>query len=146
MSAKKIDRKAKRRMTLYSLVAIGLLSSIFFTLPILMQIFDKYQEKIELKKDLEVLKQDEKNLEKEVEQLKDDEYVARIARQKYLFSKDGEIIIKVDKKEAAKTTTNEKTTIELDTYSSYIISGIIMLLIIIFIKKARKKRIKTRHK
>ena len=55
------------------------------------------QEKIILKQAL-VEKQSEKyHLESEMTKLEDEEYVARYAREKYLFSKKGEYIIKIQK-------------------------------------------------
>ena len=39
--------------------------------------------------------EDEDNLKTEINKLQDEEYVARYAREKYLYSKDGELIIKI---------------------------------------------------
>jgi cell division protein DivIC len=55
---------------------------------------------IETKKELdatykEKLKEEEK-LQSEIIKLQDPDYVARYAREKYLYSKDGEIIIKIE--------------------------------------------------
>ncbi len=50
----------------------------------------KYEQEL---LDLEI---DEKNLKNEIEKLKDPDYLARYAREKLLYSKDGEIIIKMD--------------------------------------------------
>lgn len=50
-------------------------------------------------KELLQLEIDEKNLKNEIEKLKDFDYLARYARENYQYSKDGEIILKIDKKD-----------------------------------------------
>ena len=39
---------------------------------------------------------DEENLKEEINRLQDPEYMAKYAREKYLYSKNGEIIIKIE--------------------------------------------------
>lgn len=53
-------------------------------------------EKQNLTKQLEELKEEEKTLSDDVEKLKNPEYAARYAREKYLYSKNGEKILKID--------------------------------------------------
>lgn len=60
------------------------------------------QEKIELKK----VKQKNKDLKLKVEQLKDSDYVAKIIRQKYYFSKDGETIYSLPSDKSKTVTDN----------------------------------------
>lgn len=50
-------------------------------------------------KELLQLEINEKNLKNEIEKLKDPDYLARYARENFQYSKDGEIILKIDKKE-----------------------------------------------
>lgn len=59
------------------------------------EIFDKYQEKKELEEQLAQLKEKEEELRLDADKLQDPDYVARYAREKYLYSKDGEFIIKI---------------------------------------------------
>ena len=59
------------------------------------EIINKYQENIELNERLVALKEKEAELSVDVEKLQDPEYIARYAREKYLFSKEGEIIIRI---------------------------------------------------
>ena len=54
------------------------------------------KEKRELTKQLETLKEDETTLTDDVDKLKNPEYAARYAREKYLYSKNGEKILKID--------------------------------------------------
>ena len=58
-------------------------------------IIDKYQENERLTKELATLKEKELELKIDVEKLQDPEYLERYAREKYLFTKDGEIVIKL---------------------------------------------------
>lgn len=52
-------------------------------------------EKKELENRIASLKEEEKILESDIQKLEDPSYVARYAREKYLYSKDGEIIIRM---------------------------------------------------
>lgn len=56
-------------------------------------IVSKYKENNELKNELILLKEKEAYLTVDVEKLQDPDYIARYAREKYLFSKDGEFIL-----------------------------------------------------
>mgnify|MGYP002993620916 CR=1 FL=1 len=55
----------------------------------------KKKEKKEYTTKLEKLKDKEDELNNTVTKLQDPDYVARYAREKYLYSKDGEIIIRI---------------------------------------------------
>ena len=62
------------------------------------EIFDKYREKKQLEEELSYLKEKEDELKLDADKLQDPDYVARYAREKYLYSKDGEFIIKIPEK------------------------------------------------
>ena len=62
------------------------------------EIFEKYREKKELEAELSYLKEKEDELKLDADKLQDPDYVARYAREKYLYSKDGEFIIKIPEK------------------------------------------------
>ena len=89
-------RKIKRKIFLLSIVflALGgfLIKSIIETS---IQIYDKEKEKKEFTVMLEKLKEKEEELNNTVTKLSDPDYVARYAREKYLYSKNGEIIIRI---------------------------------------------------
>ena len=59
------------------------------------EIFDKYQEKKSLDKELIHLKEKEEELKVDANKLQNPDYVARYAREKYLYSKDGEYILQI---------------------------------------------------
>jgi len=94
---KRATKKDKRRILVLIVILIPLLvlfiSNIWkYSVQIL--------KNIETKKELdatykEKLKEEEK-LQSEIIKLQDSDYVARYAREKYLYSKDGEIIIKIE--------------------------------------------------
>jgi len=94
---KKATKKDKRRILILIVILIPLL--VLFISNIWkygVQIFKNIKTKEEL--DLvykEKLKEEEK-LQSEITKLQDPEYIARYAREKYLYSKDGEIIIKIE--------------------------------------------------
>lgn len=58
-------------------------------------IYKMKEQKKELEDRIASLKEEEKVLESDIQKLEDPSYVARYAREKYLYSKDGEIIIRI---------------------------------------------------
>ena len=89
-------KKVKRKFILIALlyIALGgiLLENVISTT---YQIYTKSKEKKEFEKELTELKDKEEELKATVTKLQDPDYVARYAREKYLYSKDGEIIIRI---------------------------------------------------
>ena len=66
---------------------------------VLFQIYDKKSEASELEAKLADLKDNEEKLESEINRLQDPEYLARFAREKYFYSKENELIIRIPEKE-----------------------------------------------
>lgn len=96
MKKKKTSKGAIRRMSLYFIVFVCvLIYSGYITFVSCGKIIDKYQEKKILEEKYASLIEEEKILEKEVSKLQDPEYIAKYAREKYLYSADGEYIIKI---------------------------------------------------
>ena len=79
---------------------ISIIAMFFFSISVI-SVFAKVvslnQEKTMLKQKLSLIQEEKTYLEGELERLRDDEYIARYAREKYLFSKEGEYIIKIQK-------------------------------------------------
>lgn len=96
MAKKKKNKKVKLRIFLFFLVfstIIGSLSYSFFSnISKIVMIKD---EKQVLNNKLNDLKNDEEELNSDIKKLEDPEYVARYAREKYMYSKDGELIIRL---------------------------------------------------
>lgn len=92
-----MTRKDKRRITLLMLIFIPLLimfvSRMFSYWSV---IYSNVKEKKELELKYKEILEREDLLKSEISKLEDEEYVARYAREKFLYSKDGEIIIKLD--------------------------------------------------
>ena len=97
MATKKRNRKKRvRRMLLLGLGSLVIIITMVFTIgKYWVEIYDKYKEKSELEKKLAQLQLEEKTLKLDADKLQDPDYVARYAREKYLYSKDGEFIIKI---------------------------------------------------
>ncbi|MBP3634880.1 MAG: septum formation initiator family protein [Bacilli bacterium] len=92
MKHKQIKKKIVLVTLVFLVVGVILLKSIVQTS---IQIYDKQKEKKEFTAMLEELKEKEEQLNNTVTKLQDPDYVARYAREKYLYSKDGEIIIRI---------------------------------------------------
>lgn len=96
---KKVSKQSKRRLFLLTVLLAAvttlLVTSVFQDW---VQIFKNKEEEKALSVKLQTLFEEEKSLNAEVTKLQDPEYVARYAREKYLYSKPGEIIIRIPKK------------------------------------------------
>ena len=78
----------------FLVITVVLYASVNFSL----EIIDKYQEKQRLESKLINLKEEEQRLSVDVKKLQNPEYVARYLREKFLYSKEGEYIIKLPQK------------------------------------------------
>lgn len=97
MSKKKLTKKSKRRVLLISVVTIGLISLLLFnTFKVWGQILQIKKDKSFYTAELKKLKEEEDYLKVEVEKLQDSDYVARYAREQYLYSKEGEFTIRIN--------------------------------------------------
>ena len=95
--SRKLTKKSKRRVLLISVVTISLISLIVVNIfSVWKQLLDKREEKLFYTEELEKLKEEEAYLKVEVEKLQDPDYVARYAREQYLYSKDGEFNIRIN--------------------------------------------------
>ena len=94
--ARKLTKKSKRRVLLISIVTITLISLILVNMfSVWKQLLIKRQEKVFYAEELKKLQEEEAYLKVEVEKLQDPDYVARYAREQYLYSKDGELNIRI---------------------------------------------------
>jgi len=94
---KKMSQKTKFRVTFLMLCFI--ISSVLFV----SSIFSYISQINETKKEISMLEKtykdslaEEENLKDEINKLQDPEYMAKYAREKYLYSKDDEIVIKIE--------------------------------------------------
>jgi cell division protein DivIC len=97
---KKKSNYSKFRIFLLFLLCVGL----FITLAVSFingsyKIRAKEKEEEELINRLASLKEEEERLDGEISRLQDPEYLARYAREKYFYSKDNELIIRIPEDE-----------------------------------------------
>ena len=102
MALKKADNKVKsrhkRKRRLILLGGISILTIVFTTYmtgKYWVEIYAKHQENKILEKKLNKLKKKEEALKVDVGKMQDADYIARYAREKYLYSKDGEFILNI---------------------------------------------------
>ena len=93
-------KSSGRRIFILIVAIISIAVLMFITLSdVVVQIYDKYNEASELEEKLADLKDNEEKLESEINRLQDPEYLARYAREKYFYSKENELIIRIPEKE-----------------------------------------------
>lgn len=96
MAVKKKKAKMKYRLCLFIPVCTAVLITVFVSIgSYWLQIAEKYKEKQQLEDEIIALKEKEEELKVDVERLEDPDYVARYAREKYMYSKEGEIILRL---------------------------------------------------
>ncbi len=88
--------KSFRRLFLLGVSSIAIIFVMTFTIgKYWVEIFDKYREKKLLDNELTALKEKEEELKVDANKLQNPDYVARYAREKYLYSKEGEYILQI---------------------------------------------------
>lgn len=93
----RLTMKERRRVILTAIFCFFIIGlSVISSINNIVKIGEKRIEKKELTNRLEELKEEETTLSDDVEKLKNPEYAARYAREKYLYSKTGEKILKID--------------------------------------------------
>lgn len=93
----KRTKKDKRRVLLGLLVISIMLSYLsVFIYNYWNQILTNEKEKIKLTEEYEALLKTEDELNSEITKMQDPEYIAKYAREKYGYSKNDEVIIKVE--------------------------------------------------
>jgi len=95
---KVLSTKAIRSTFMMPICLIAISSFLFTGFKYSFNIVDKYKEKDMLNKKLDSLKEEEQKLTVDVERLQNPEYVGRYLREKFLYSKNDEYIIKIPSK------------------------------------------------
>lgn len=138
--ARKTTKQIKRRLVIT--VPVTLLIMIFSLYTAIIEFSKVKSYKDENKKlieQLEELKKEAENLNIEITKLSSPDYIARYAREKYLYSKDGEKVVIVDViKKENKVEENDET---LDSLKYMTIgTGIILVIVVIGIIKMKDKK------
>lgn len=93
---KKVNKGAKRRLLLLFSIFVLLVGYMSYsTITYWKQILQNKKNTKELEKKYFKLVSNKEILEKDLVKLQDPDYVAKYAREKYLYSKEGELIIKI---------------------------------------------------
>ncbi len=140
--AKKVSKKAKRRLIILGPIALFIIGYCAFTLiTTTINLYNLKREEKELNEKLTNLKSDAKSLKTEINKLQDKEYIARYARENYLYTKNGEYVIKLD--DDGKTIKEVKANYDGD-YLIYGCTAIIVLIFLFIIRKHFKNRKKRK--
>lgn len=134
---RKVTKSTKRRLRVFGVLSLICILNFLVSVGYeIYQICTLKQEHATLVKEYKDLQKEAKELEIEIEELNNPEYLAKYARENYSYSKDGEYIIKIKESEEE----IEKVNKELN--QKYIVIGVVIFVIIIFIfilKKGTKK-------
>lgn len=136
---KSVKKKAKRRLMVFGTISCCMIAYFIFSSTVaMMKITQLSNERKSLQAELASLKQEEVDLNVEIQKLKDLDYLARYARENYLYSKDGEYIIKLDEKKKPKA---DETKVDWKDYKEiYIGGGVFVLLLMLWVfRKAKEK-------
>ena len=122
MAKKKVPKKAKRRLLVFGPIAVFIIVYCAFTLVTTgMDLYKLKTEEKELTEKLSTLKSDASDLKTEITKLQDKDYVARYARENYLYTKNYEYNDKdFDIKKTSHSSSN-KTSLEIKySFSSWL--------------------------
>lgn len=144
MAKKKVSKKAKRRLIVFGPIAVFII--IYCAVTLVTTTMDLYKLKSEekaLTEKLSNLKSDASDLKTEITKLQDKDYVARYARENYLYTKNGEYVIKTKDK----TEEEKKETKQDETYIMYVCIAIaIFIILFIIINHCKRKKKKKSSK
>lgn len=130
---KKMHLKLKIRTLLTFIITIVLFGYLSFSVIYYQVSVKKYEkEHLELQEKLYELKDQEVDLNNEIIKLKDEDYLARYAREEYLYSKEGEYVIKIEEKEEENS---QEITKEKNFKFVYFVPILILPTLFIIIKK-----------
>lgn len=89
-------KKNVKRLLVFGFFSVFTICFVLISIyKVINQIVDKYHEADELEKRIIALNEEEKELNDEINKLQDKDYLARYAREKYFYSKNGELIIRI---------------------------------------------------
>lgn len=133
--AKRKNKMSKRRIAFFGTISLVIILYFVFTLfyySYRIMVLEK--SKSNLQQELSDLQKNEEILSGDIQKLKDPEYIAKFARENYMYSKDGEYIIKID--DDTVVDKKDNTTFEY----KYLIIGSVLSFILIVIYVVSKKK------
>lgn len=130
MVKKRVTKASKRRLLLFGSISVIMIAYFFVSMSTyIIDIYNLKKEEQSLQKELVDLQADEKNLNTQIEMLKDVDYLARYARENYLYSKDGEIVLKIQENNEEEDSKENSLSFD-QRYIFYAGGGMIGLLIL----------------
>lgn len=133
---KRKSKKSKRRLAIFGTLSVLAIAYFIFNLcyySYRISVLEKSKQN--LQQQLTVLEENEEKLNSDIQKLKDPEYIAKYARENYMYSKDGEYIIKIEDEEQETNEDNEK----IDYKYLIIVSSLGLVIIILYIIKKNSK-------
>ncbi len=135
---KKVSKNFKRRVIVLGTISVIAIFSCLLTLgTYIYDYFSLSNESNELENELLQLEEDKDVLKNDIIKLQNPEYIVRYAKEKFLYSENGEYVLKLD----------EYTTVEEletnDDYLQYIFYIGLGVLVVIILFIQRKKRTKN---
>lgn len=132
--AKRKNKKSKRRLAIFGTLSLIVIGYFIFNLcyySYKIAVLEKTKKSLE--QELSTLETQEEKLNSDIQKLKDPEYIAKYARENYMYSKDGEYIIKTEEEKKEETKTEDTT----DYKYLIITSSTCFILILIYIIKKK---------
>lgn len=130
-------KKKKRRLIIFGTLSLIIIGYFIFNLcyySYRIAVLEKSKKQLE--DQLTTLQKNEEDLTNDIQKLKDPEYIARFARETYMYSKDGEYIIKIDNTEQIE----EKKKEEIDYKYLLVVSSLGLLIIALYIIKRKNSK------
>lgn len=127
---KKVRRAASNRLLFFGSISVFIILffvASFFDFTI--QVNNLNDEQKEIQSNIDILKDNEDNLKNEIVKLKDPDYLARYARENYMYSKDGEYIIKVN--ESTPIEAKKEVKSDNKVYITLAIIGVVSTLLLV---------------
>ena len=132
-------KQYKRRLTVFGgLSCLVILLFIYNLISYISLVVSLTKQEEELQRKLLDLKKNSIELKEEIQKLKDPEYLAKYAQEKFLYSKDGQYIIRIDE--------NDNIVVELNLEDVkyrkvmiYLLGLAIMSILVFFIVRIRKR-------
>lgn len=132
MAKRTMSKASKRRLTVFGTISV--VAIFYFIISLIYNVYIIYDlslDKKELLNKLDTLKEEAEQLKLDIDRLSDQEYLADYAREKYLYSKEGEYIIQIG--EEYLETTETIDSIDLGINKNYLLVGLSFIIFLIFI-------------
>ncbi|MDD3392702.1 MAG: septum formation initiator family protein [Bacilli bacterium] len=134
--ARKVSKRSKKRLIIFGTLSVVMIFyAIYSAFYYAIDIYTLSSKKEELTSTLDNLKSNEQSLGIEIEKLNDPDYLARYARENYLYSKNGEYIIKIESSDEELTTITSG-----NDYQTIIVMGVAFLITVFIFKKKNQKQ------